>query len=484
MGRTWCLALLALLLSGCSSRCGSDEAVPSVALDAGASDVRKAGTAPVRPMTADGSPPSAYSDANLFASEDTQAGVDADQQPPVFSFPGAWRIIPGAPNGCETRIALQPASSIPPFDWRPCASGRAGCEMFTADWNAGATGPTLDVNERREAVFLNGEPHFKFIRRYRQENRQIRYVVALQPLYGPTAFAASFEAYYADICTGSTGFGPDGAAILNLHINKQGKEHRWLSTSTWNAPAELSVLDMTKVDFGGTDSVLLPAHERVFVTVDRDAYLTTLVLDPKTSELHEAMAREYEFYIVMPKVVRDGVLVFGHPPRSGIYVLRSNGSATRVVRPAVNQAILTFDVDHGRGDTVVWAEGEPRDEDFTYRNHVLWTSPYASNEEQSQHRKVCALPEDAISYGAGVVANLGVVLFRVNDQSGLLVRLSDGRAWNIPGEPGRRFVYPLWVDDKSVWFVTTTGTDKYSPSDGLIRIDRATLGEPTIPNGL
>ncbi len=59
--------------------------------------------------------------------------------------------------------------------------------------------------------------------------------------------------------------------------------------------------------------------------------------------------------------------------------------------------------------------------------------------------------------------------------------------WQFKGEPGVQMLYPIWVNDDSVWMMVHKPNPQ-APNitylSGAIRIRRSTLGPPTVPSGL
>ncbi|MCU0691495.1 MAG: hypothetical protein MUF54_08840 [Polyangiaceae bacterium] len=332
-----------------------------------------------------------------------------------------------------------------------------------------------------EPVTLRGQTYFDFIRYY-HKNSQLRWIASvLQPLEGPAAFAAVFglnDADGAPNCTASSGYGPDGAAFFHSFPTTPPTE--WLTVWRWEDMTHPTVASFGDKQFRGVSFNVLPGHSRLFTSVVYDSTPSIVVLDPATLTLHSPNDTQHFYALSAPKLVKDGVLMHGGFPYSGVYFMDSDGgNFRRVVAPAAGHYVYNMYVDHGAGDAIVWMEvadsggNEPTDQS-------LWTAPYAAAPGDLHARKVAKFADSEVS--AWLVANNGLVLFANQEDDGRLLRLSDGLSWAIPREPGRTFVAPVWVDDRYVWFLTSSRID--SMTDGLIRIERSTLGEPTIPSGL
>lgn len=81
---------------------------------------------------------------------------------------------------------------------------------------------------------------------------------------------------------------------------------------------------------------------------------------------------------------------------------------------------------------LVWVESDV----FTFRNAVLYTSPFATTASGISARKVATVPEKYVTGGASMVANAGMAVTKMDYDSVKLTRLSDGMGWTIKSEPG------------------------------------------------
>jgi hypothetical protein len=185
-----------------------------------------------------------------------------------------------------------------------------------------------------------------------------------------------------------------------------------------------------------------------------------------------------------PRAVADGALVLDSTAPFRIDLLRMDGSYTLLVPPTAPQVVTSFALDRSNGDALVWVES---DDQATYLNSVIWTAPYATSQASLARRKVALVANDTLHHGGlGMVANRGVALNLIDPSHALLTRLSDGMGWTVAAEPGRPFVWPVWVDDDSVWVTTADGTLKGYTSypSGMVRIARSSLGAPSVSPGL
>jgi hypothetical protein len=122
-------------------------------------------------------------------------------------------------------------------------------------------------------------------------------------------------------------------------------------------------------------------------------------------------------------------------------------------------------------------------------NPVLYTAPFSRNAAElaanGGPRRVTALRDTSGQGGTNMIANGGLVLDSYNWNQAQLIRASDGKAWRINAEPGEYFSRAMWVDDQEVWMVTAVTPPGEDPSNGIwesgiLVIDRASLGEPTV----
>jgi len=164
------------------------------------------------------------------------------------------------------------------------------------------------------------------------------------------------------------------------------------------------------------------------------------------------------------------------PPSLGFMPLE--GGYRTLVRPAPAYFVNDLRLDRANGDALVWTEAEFADD---YRR-ILWTSPFANTEAGVVRRRIARFDVDYY------VANAGVAVGILREtRNARIVRLSDGMGWDVQSEPGLGFLWPIWVNDDSVWMVISKPdprTPNLSSFSGALRIRRSTLGPATVPNGL
>jgi hypothetical protein len=204
----------------------------------------------------------------------------------------------------------------------------------------------------------------------------------------------------------------------------------------------------------------------------------TLAFDRTTHALQRAF-QDPSLYSEGPAEVPDGVLFLGGHDDGDIYLFRRDGTVTLVAKAPSGRTLKEPFVDRSNGNALVWEEAT-RVAGPWAKDYVLWTSPYATRLADLKPRAVARIPGD--DTGRAMAVNAGMALFKLDERTGLLVRLSDGRGWHIPTEPDHHLFTPLWVDDNYVWFIT--GSQYANNPDGILRIERSTLGPPTLPSGL
>ena len=186
------------------------------------------------------------------------------------------------------------------------------------------------------------------------------------------------------------------------------------------------------------------------------------------------------FHAEDPRAVADGALAIMAEDSAGVSLLRPDGSFTLLIPTSSPTRVTTLiGVDHEQGDAIVWVETDRGN----YAADVIWTSPYTADPSAIQRRAVAVVNDPT---GTGMIANAGVVLRVTGPQTAVLTRLSDGMGWSIAAEPSDAFVTPLWVDDNEVWISTGVANAPNYQADekGIMRLDRTTLGAPTVPPGL
>lgn len=460
-GRTTVVVVLGF--AGCvgwlasSTSCGSEPLAP------GSDDA----TAP-RPSTDTGRPPLGK-DARVDPPADA-ASVDAQDWDGSIPYPGEWTTIDGLPPNCPARIALTPAVSVPKFNWKPCASGRRECELFTADW-----GPPTDFlffpNHIRAAFEDAKGVHIAFARLV---SGLAYHITVIQELHGPAELVAFGTLGPAPCFPSKVSISKEGFGLLFSH-GARGAE----TYAMWGALGDTSPLRAVRV----TDSIGGPGAG-VQAMTRGDGFLT---FEQVNGLGINATAFRFSNSTVIPAL--PGLSENSGRPlattggyfailRQTIVFVPLEGPVRTVVRPLPGSSIFTFDLDRENGDALAWSEGASSSE----MPAVLYTAPFATSETALVRRAVARVPNAfSLLYNRGMVATQGTYAQM------RLVRVADGMGWDVASEANVAMMNPLWINDEYVWTYISgiaQGMPGFPVLGGAIRIRRDTLGSPTISPGL
>jgi hypothetical protein len=473
---------LVALLAGCSPRSDTTEQADSdapsdVAITDAGSDARTGDVRPGDAGTDRDATPEASAEAGPPDAPEGSANADYD-------YPGQWTTIPDPPEGCDVQISLTPATAVPALEWKPCANERAGCARYTADWNLAAQRRPFSSAWWVDPLVVNDEPRFEIARHFYHGEREHGYVLGLQSLTGPATYVVAVKLFgeYGAYCVNSMGFGAEGVYQKIAYLVDDKLERTWFTSADWSDPFTMrNVNGLSQEWLGGGVNGLFPHQGRLFVTMRDDNWNSrTVVVDPDVPKVYPENAADGALPLGDPKLVKDGALMqveFGN----SLYVMNRDGISRKVLASRPGHTMTMFDVDHGADDTIVWMEAK---ESFTggLSEFSLWVSPYAASEAAVVKRQVAQFPEGVVT--GLFIANAGAVaMITKNEHEGRIIRVSDGAWWKVPADPDMYLNAPLWVDDHAVWFLTQTNLEATGDAtNGVIRIDRSTLGEPTMAN--
>jgi hypothetical protein len=304
-------------------------------------------------------------------------------------------------------------------------------------------------------------------------------VTTLESMDGDVKFALGTKHPTTPSCTRSIGFGSGGVAVHFRYGNAPTPQRDGsLAWSAWGSPTSFQVAPMSESTLGGSALHLENNAGHLYLEVHDNNGQRMSVFETNTLTLRAA-STDPAFGAAHPQEVADGALVLGGYYPYSLYLLRPDATTSRLVAPSGSGRVVgEYRVDRSAGDAIVWTDADDTTVDRS--DYYLWTSPYASSPGALRPRKVAKIPDSAINRGSWFAVNKGLALFAVDKDRGVLVRLSDGKGWSIPTEPGHGLVKPVWVDDEYVWF----NTESTHGTDGLLRIARTTLGAPTVPSGL
>jgi hypothetical protein len=385
--------------------------------------------------------------------------------PPDLSVT-AWDPLPGVEQDCDARIARD-AAAIEPFAFEPCASGRPGCKMYVARWPRPEV-PFRVAEASLGAVVRDGVPNIAMRRRFIHEQSNV-FLITVGQLEGPNKLAL-FGNSRAGACLFSVGISSFGAAF------------------TVSRSAHPSVAQLAFAPWDGlptrrftTVGLTLPlpwsfypvvVGERVFMNLWDERSMTAGVVERGSTEVKVAKSSEPLFEAYQLQEAKTGVAFVGGPYPYAVFGMSGADEVHRIADPERGMTVLDMVSDMVGGVHLVWREANaiPPERD----HYVLWAAAYRSSREAVEKRKVGELPRQVSS--GRMIANAGVALIEYTPEKALLVRLSDGKGWLVPGEPGHQIVNPLWVDDDAVWLTTSTGAREQR--DGILRVARETLGAP------
>lgn len=470
-GRIADLCAVAVVCGACSGCSCSKANEPVATTDAATTDARADGFVDT----------GATADSRIDSTRDIGPSDTVDTDAP---YSGEWITVPGAPAECGALLAADPAVSAPALKWKPCASGRVGCQSLAVDWSAMPGYRTIAFRDS-PVRSVAGVAYMDLTRIWPDAaNNPLYTVESLQPLDAAAVLAVRFTATASSTspCAFVTSIGDVGPALLGRPVGS-GSAYAFddfLAWATWSAPGALSLAIVSHVDeqapAGGGVSVEYSAgHLFVQTTSPRGI----IPFDTASGGFVKTLsAAEHQVGI------RDGVLAVGTADPISLALIRGDGTSSVVAHPEAGRIVSQQAIDRANGDAIVWIESDVSG--FSYVNPTIWTAPYTTSETTLVRRKVAKFTQDDPTGGAGMVVNAGVALNLTGATTALLTRLSDGMGWSIAAEPGDGFALPLWVDDKEVWLATA---DPKLPSfksqtSGIVRITRDSLGSPTIPPGI
>ena len=424
----------------------------------------------------------------------SEGGTDAalDASPPVVPdnsdqydagvdpFQGAWDRLPGNPVNCAVKIAEIPASSAPTLTWGSCPN-RNGCKRLKITWTSNPFG-ALMFRDPEPIRLVGGKPFVRVELRWPLD-QQFQYtgstaatMTVVGPMDGVPVFAVGefLPPPPLTACPYVLGYSDSGIAMQANPLPL----YDWttFAWSTWANPTKLSatVLPHSSV----------PCN-CVGVVFDEQSIACTCAPQPSVILFDTASSQ-----LIMPQMA-DAMPLEGDPGNpvapDGFLLSRANGGSygfdlmtgAGAASPLLWDTphnIMNVALDRSASNQIVWVEFDGLG---PYSSPTLETSPYATGVSGLNPSLVTKF-SSATTHPPGyeLVANAGMALNLVNDTTALLTRLSDGWSWPISADPGDIFLRPLWVDDTEVWIATGDAASKKMWS--IIRLDRASLGAPTI----
>ncbi len=399
---------------------------------------------------------------------DVRVAFDATLDTSVLP-PGPWEPLGSGPP-CGINISLDPAASAPPFPWRACMSGRAGCLTFFAEspirefWS-------FQPSRLAQPYEDSSGVHFSYTRQIAAPSGRVALAV-VQTLHGAgeVAFAGRF--------------GENSCAVLNVHSSPFGTaasifEHPPIEGRE-EGPAFAHILHAPKGEMRRFTAVEVTSQ------LNRNPFIRGLAHGDGFVGIQGSHSPS-------ALTIADGRVVSETPPVSGgellpvpggylvkldegIGFVPIQGASRMLIRPLAGNEIVSFAVDVTAGNEIVWLES-----DAPISTSTVYASPFGLSERSISRRAVAKLPLAT----AGVV-NEGVLAAPISASKLRIVRISDGLGWDVDGESDAQFMTNIWVNREFAWMGVSKASD--GPPGvaffaGMVRVPRPTE-PPTIPSGL
>jgi hypothetical protein len=399
-----------------------------------------------------------------------------------------WAPIPGLPQECGERIALDPNTAVPKLDWKPCsAKWGPGCKRVDNTWSKwpyGALGGGPDEPIRR----VNGTIRISYIRTEWKDNIHFdRSYSVIEDAQGRRQAAMGVAPAKSGLeCSGRVYLGKDGVAAAAA--GRAGRTQEFLAVGPRSLPPKLTAHVTPLVDFEITDPSLVTLGTRGHVFYSGDPP-STAIYDPSNRKLSIPKTDGAKLLDVFPYVAADeGVLTIGYdgagyPLRVGY--MAPDGTHSPLFQSSAQHYLTGLTLDRGVDPPqIVWTEA--RNEGGLFASTELWTSPFAMTAAGIAKRLVA---KDDFGPGFGFVylsADRGRALFRNGTHSARLVRLADGMGWSLTADPGEAFTEIAGLADDDAWLFVTQEDPKVQnlPREtAILRARFDDLGPPTVPRG-
>jgi hypothetical protein len=401
-----------------------------------------------------------------------------------------WAPSPGLPNFCEIRIAQTPEKDLPPLQWEACPSGRVGCTRLVIDWAPPVIGGRQSITQLSNPVLRtrSRDTFLHYVRLYPSIGNSAladRTMEIVYPLNGSAVFSLASDMRDRGggagslRCLSAISTGNGGIAV---YTNLGREQTNIFAAAAWSRLlVPVFTREFRNAELNGGPSLLSNDGTTLY------AYTQTTggaaIIDVTTNAL--AITKDPGGTIAQLedfKPVLGGAVAFRVNNQVQLDFVRTDATATRLVRAPGTRHVCGFAIDRGDNESTVWVESDTIQ---PASNTVLFTAPRATSEASLVRRRVTAFDDTDGLCGGRMIANGGYALIRVSEAKALLIRLSDGAGWEIAAEPGTVFLKEVWVDDQDVWLATgvkpllDAGSDAVF-EDGLMRFTRASLGPPTL----
>lgn len=354
-----------------------------------------------------------------------------------------WAPIPGFPQECGERIALDPNTAVPKLDWKPCsAKWGPGCKRVDNTWSKwpyGAVGGGPDEPVRR----VNGAIRVSYLRTEWKDNTYFdRSYSVLEDAHGNRLAAMGIAPKKSgQECSGRLFLGKDMVAAAAG--GRPGRTQEYLSLGPPSIPPRLDshAMALTSFELGNDIPFLVTLGTRGHVFYSGDP-ASTAIYDPTTRKLTLPKTDAGKRLDVFPyAAAEEGTLTIGYdgagyPLRVGY--MSPDGTHAPLFEASPQHYVTGMTLDRGVDPPqIVWTEA--RDEGGSFASTELWTSPFATS-AMGIAKRLVAKDDYAPGFGfVGVSADRGRALFRNGRSSVRLVRLADGMGWNLQADPGEAF---------------------------------------------
>ncbi len=368
---------------------------------------------------------------------------------------GEWVPLPGVGDQCIVRMAKDPATLLPAFDWEPCTDAGLGCERIRVP-RVGSSGfDDFGLGIRQGIHVDGGGVHLAL-----QRKTSNGYLRTVHTVGQPGLFAFYFDD--KQTCVADANVTAAGIALFVSTTGSAGPSEqlqRHLLRSRYEEPLALSTIDMSARVGGLWYGIGMVGDGFVSYVSERVVGLFGI---GATSPVASAPRRNE-----MPVIVRGGIVTSDELDTALDYYSVS-GEPPRRIAGAAQGASLGRLAASPTGDIITFVE-----QPSLVEGPLLYALPLVP----------ANAPKRAITHIAAFSAFRSVYLtndgfFAHTDKEGriVVVRLSDGRSWPaISTSDGRGFRELVYVDKTSVWGIVWG-------QGGGAAIERHTLvGEPTIP---
>lgn len=346
----------------------------------------------------------------------------------------SWQRASWSPDNCVVTYAVDPAQVLPQRSWKPCSYDVSGCLVWSGTFD-------LDgVHRYNGRTIFSGRGDGADISVYDVDQGPIAAWVGHGCTLGDIHLSAvgavlqMAEAYYPSqhnfLLYGSVDRVVDGSA-----------DHMWAGAQDATPGYEV-----VRALLGTTRIALQDELFKAVVVVDTTTQAITRIADGVDDTLVAVRDDEVLFE-------RHGVA----PDANGIGLVQADGSVIMLYQKpgSVVENVASDGID------VAWAElpqggGSP----------TVWSSPWASDPASFQARNVAPLPEEDTHsrVGAGYYATRSS-----------LVRLSDGRRFDVPAPPGDAWLATWGVVGGELWSIAA---DTITHVHHIVRMPIASLTGP------